>query len=112
VGKLSVCCGGKYICSGGGGGTLCCFTLGMPFVELAEGMLFVELAVAMLFVKLAGGMLFVELMNDVGDWLWHSGRTDNWSELDLDFFGGLVAERARGRIENIDGGADPIVWCN
>jgi hypothetical protein len=57
-------------------------------VELVEGMLFAELVEV---------MLFVELTNVVGDWLWHSDRTDNRSELGHDLLGVLLAERARGR---------------
>jgi hypothetical protein len=42
--------------------------------------------------------------------LWHSGKTNSRSELDLGLFDGHVVKRARGRMENIDGGAEPIAW--
>jgi hypothetical protein len=63
-----------------------------------------ELVEDMLFVELAEGILFLELMEVVGDWLYRSDNIDNRPELGLDLFGGLVAERAKGRMENINGG--------
>jgi hypothetical protein len=57
-------------------------------------------------------MLFVELAKAVSEWLWRSGKIDNKWEFDLDRFGGLVVERARGRTQNIDGEAEPIAWCD
>jgi hypothetical protein len=57
-------------------------------------------------------MLFVELAKAVSEWLWRSGKIDNKWEFDLDCFGGLVVERARGRTQNIDGEVEPIAWCD
>jgi hypothetical protein len=62
-------------------------------------------------VELTEGTLFAELMEAMGNWLWHSDRTNNGPELGLDLFGGLVAERGKGRMGNIDGDGDPIAWC-
>jgi hypothetical protein len=54
-------------------------------------------------------MLFVELVKIADDWLWHSGRIGNMP--DLGYFGNLVVERAKDRIENIIGSEGPIAWC-
>jgi hypothetical protein len=62
-------------------------------------------------VELAEGMLFVELAKAKGDWLWHSDRIDNKSELSLGCLCGFVVERVKGRTENIDDEAEPITLC-
>jgi hypothetical protein len=62
-------------------------------------------------VELAEGMLFVELVKAMGGWWWHSGRIDNKPEFSPGYFSGLVAERAKGRIENIGGEAEPTTLC-
>jgi hypothetical protein len=63
-------------------------------------------------VELTKDMLFVKLMEVVGDSLWHSDRIDNRPELGLDLFDGLVVKKVKGRMENIDGGTEPIAWCD
>jgi hypothetical protein len=57
-------------------------------------------------------MLFVKLAMVVDSWLWHSGMTGNRPELEFDYFGWLVVERARGMMENIVGGGESIAWCD
>jgi hypothetical protein len=63
-------------------------------------------------VELADGMLFVELMKAGGDWLWCSDMIDNKSEFALGCLGEFVAEKARGRIENIGYEPMPIALCD
>jgi hypothetical protein len=53
----------------------------------------------------------VELVKVVDGWLWHSDMTHNKAKLELGYFGSLVVERAKGRMENIVGGEEPIAWC-
>jgi hypothetical protein len=55
-------------------------------------------------------MLFGELAEVVGDWLWHNDRTGNKAVLGLGCFGRLVVECAKGRIDNIVRGGEPITW--
>jgi hypothetical protein len=59
----------------------------------------------------ARGMLFVELMNVEDDWLCHSDMTGNMPEVGFVYFGRLGLENAEGRMGNIAGDAEPIVWC-
>jgi hypothetical protein len=63
-------------------------------------------------VVLLKGMLFVELANAKNGWLWHSDMIRSNPELELGYFGRLLVGRAKGRIENIVGGGEPIAWCD
>jgi hypothetical protein len=56
-------------------------------------------------------MLFVELAKVMYDWLWHGSRIDNMLEVGFGYFGKLVVERAKGRMENIAGTEGSIAWC-
>jgi hypothetical protein len=62
-------------------------------------------------MELAHGLLFVKSAKVVGGWLWHSGRIGNKPEFAHGYFGGLVAKRVKGRMENIHGEADAIALC-
>jgi hypothetical protein len=53
-------------------------------------------------------MLFVELVKVDDSWLLHSGMIDNKTELELGYFGRLLVERVRGKMENIVSGGQPI----
>jgi hypothetical protein len=57
--------------------------------------------------------LFVELAK-VGDGLlWHDDKIDNKPEVGLGYcLGEFVVERAKGRMENIDGEEVPIALCD
>jgi hypothetical protein len=48
----------------------------------------------------------VELTKTVVGWLSHNGRIGNKPEFALGYFDELVAERAKGRMENIGGDAE------
>jgi hypothetical protein len=61
-------------------------------------------------VALLESMLVVELAKFEDDWLWCNGRIGNRSELGFDCFG-MFVERAKGRMESIGGGGEPIAWC-
>jgi hypothetical protein len=63
-------------------------------------------------VALPEGMLFVELTKVEDGWLWHSDMIGNKPELGLGYFGRLAVERAKGKMENIIGGWEPIAWCD
>jgi hypothetical protein len=65
----------------------------------------------MLFGELAEGMLFGELAKVTSDWFWCNGMTGNRSELGLGCLNKFVVERAKGRMESIVGGGEPIAWC-
>jgi hypothetical protein len=62
-------------------------------------------------VRLAKGMLSVELTEVVNDWLWCNDRIDNMPVVGLGYFGKLVVERAKDRIENIAGSEGAVAWC-
>jgi hypothetical protein len=62
-------------------------------------------------VELAEGILTMELAKAVDDWSWRNGRIDNMSKVGLGYFGELVVERAKDRMENIAGSEGPIAWC-
>jgi hypothetical protein len=44
-------------------------------------------------------------------WLWRSGRIGNKLGFSPSCFSGLVAERAKGRTENIGGEVEPTTLC-
>jgi hypothetical protein len=69
------------------------------------------MAEGMLFAELARGILFAELAKAVDGWLWHRDKIGNKMELGFDYFGGLVVERAKDRMENIDDEVEPIALC-
>jgi hypothetical protein len=62
-------------------------------------------------MELMEGMLFVKLTKVEDDWLWHNGRIDSMSEVGFVYFGKIVVERVKDRMENIAGGEGPIAWC-
>jgi hypothetical protein len=53
----------------------------------------------------------VELVKVEDDWLWHSDMIDNRPEVGLWCFDRLATGEAKGRMENIIGGGEPITWC-
>jgi hypothetical protein len=53
----------------------------------------------------------VELAKVERDWLWHNGRIGSMSKIGFDYFGKLVVEKVKDRMENNAGGAEPIAWC-
>jgi hypothetical protein len=55
-----------------------------------------------------GGMLFVELAKVEGDWLWHNGRIGSMPGIGFDYFGKVVVEKAKDRMENNAGDGEPI----
>jgi hypothetical protein len=61
-------------------------------------------------MALPEGMLFVELTKVEGDWLWHSDMTGNKPELGLSYFGRLVVEKVKSKMESIGGDGEPIAW--
>jgi hypothetical protein len=65
----------------------------------------------MWFWVLAEVTLFVELAKVERDWLWHNGRIGSMSKIGFDYFGKLVVEKVKDRMENNAGGAEPIAWC-
>jgi hypothetical protein len=70
----------------------------------------VELLEDMLSVEPVDGMLFVELAKAIDDWLWHNGRINNMLEVGLGYFGKLVVERAKDRMENVASSEGAIAW--
>jgi hypothetical protein len=66
----------------------------------------------MLFVELVEGMLSMELAKAVDDWLWRNGKIDNMLEVGLGYFGKLVVERVKDKMENIASseGGHYTVW--
>jgi hypothetical protein len=83
-------------------GDWCYFALDSWFAELLEDMLFVELV---------EGMLSMELAKAVDDWLWRNGKIDNMLEVGLGYFGKLVVERVKDKMENIASSEGPIIRC-
>jgi hypothetical protein len=55
-------------------------------------------------VAVPEGMLFGELAEAEDDWLWCSDMAGNKPELGLGYFGRLVVEKAKNRMESIGGG--------
>jgi hypothetical protein len=55
-------------------------------------------------VVLPNDMLFVELAEADDDWLSRNDMTGNKSELGLGYFGRLVVEKVKGRMDCIGGG--------
>jgi hypothetical protein len=66
----------------------------------------------MLSTELVKGMLSVELVEAVDDWLRQNGRIDNMLVVGHGYFGKLVVERAKDRMERFAGSEEPIVWCS
>jgi hypothetical protein len=58
------------------------------------------------------GMLSVELVKVEDGWLWRSGITGSMLEVGFDCYDRIVVENAKGRMGNIAGGEELIVWCD
>jgi hypothetical protein len=61
-------------------------------------------------VALPMGTLFMELSKVEDSWLWRSDMTGNKPEVGIGYFGRRVMEKAKGKMQSIDGGGDPIAW--
>jgi hypothetical protein len=100
VGKVSVCCGDSWICGrGGGGGLGSVLTWGLALFGIEY-----------MICGSVRGMLFVELVKIEDEWFWHSDMTGNKLEVGLGYFGRIVSEKAKGKMESIDGGEEPTTW--
>jgi hypothetical protein len=66
----------------------------------------------MLFVAPVRGMLFVELAKIEDGWLWRSCMAGSMPRVGFGCYDRLVVENVKGRIGNIAGGEESIVWCD